>query len=1745
MAMQPLSLEALGAERVARRAAWRFLRRLAASCGLLALALMAGDRSRAATVPAAVFGQDPLEVLELKVRPNVIIVLDSSGSMTSRVDSGANTFTGDHPRSRLAQAKQVMRAVVQNNQNKVSFQMGTYTQNGVTLQNQTAGAHRFQYVASGAAFPFMTTLATELTVQGADGDTMGRGLQSWQIIYPEWDTLYFEEGNGTTAARSCTAVLPGAPRFYAQGAQLATDLAAAMNAATCTPSARANTYTVTYDAATGRFSFAHTGPDQFRLRGDLTPDNIQGALGGLPTTWGATAATITLTSGQITSVQRQNTNTRVITPAAHGLAVGDSCVLTGFSSIVFNGTRTVSLIDSATQFRLNGPTGTTLTATTIGSMTCTRTATAVVSNAPYTLLYRRTGTGTTGTAGIPAPWSFQESIAGTPTWFYQMRAGRLWNGEVIRVTPAGGVCGMDFATPATMTNPATITVVATDASCVPTGNVATFTWGGGEFTGTSTTTSCRGFRSKSQIVPCDLPPPPAQPTQFEMISPYLTDDLPLDATGQPLDWDGDGTRDYQEAMDGTWRVTTMNESPAAKANGNTPIANSLIDIRGAANASDTSCVTNAESVFPALDRNDVAQTTGACTERGFTRLWNTGVSTGPWAGVPAAQRAIRNHRNPKEKTIVLFVTDGEDTCGSRSGTIAASSFGGSDPEGRRAAYYAQQLYTRIDPAEPASSVQTYVIGFGPPIAGLNQIAWGGSGLGQGLPGQPAVNWQTDTDTQIANARARCTTCVDAFAAPDATTLATTLQSIIDQGASDGDFNAQQSITESVYEYVHFAATATDLYDAAKPGLRYKAIVPTRFVSSFSLPGFKGQQRAYQNDGTGGAIERWSAGDVLLTGSPGRPGIATSMAGCGGLGGAAVGECAFTELHGGATDANIRTSSARIKRRIYTTDRNGVYPYTVDRLIDGTTTGSTATARVSLWPPTASGLMHTSLTDNSSKTYDAALGLPPDNPTTYPPNPIDPKCDPSDTRPVANPKTAADVCWFNWLQKKLGACDGNNLQPECTSTTASVRMRAARREAREIAIAFLAGAATVPNTAGTGIKRSTGAIGSSPTGSILYKARSWILADSELATAAVVTPPLPAEPEATPYLAEYALFRDGPRDGTTNSERATSSPTQIKMGFGLRTPDNDGTVATADVDTNAGLKPVMTVLYAPANDMLHAFRAGPCDTPGLAVPCDEAGGEELWGFVPFDQLHTVLLRAVHEPQGRDNHVYSLARGVRFADVFVPGAYSRSVGTTTVSSTQGVWRRIMFFGRGIGGKYVTALDVTSPGPYTEYSLDTRPPEPLWSRGNPDTENGLIGGPLNGSASEATVYQTMGETWSIPVVAYVDKTNPTYNGKDYVLFMGSGYGNVGEGTTFYTLDALTGGIIAAVDVGSRPGFAAYRNALVANPVGFNPKVFSPLTTVHPAAAQVTRVYIGDVHGRLWKFLTASPDVAIPLADLGADQAIGSAASLLGLPPQPGTPVPHIFVSAGAELRSAGPFQMFGFRDDGTDTDTTVGAGSTTGSVTTFLPAVQLFSRFFDQGTTLAPCSGVTEEAVFRGTVQPTTAVECSAIGNGQCAPPVLGRVFFAGTRLSLPNTRFAPPTPLACSASYPCDDDPTTPTVEGPTCTTAYPCRSQFDSIIYALGATSGLAAYDLNAAGDDAYRIFRDSRIAAITVQADPDPTRGGSSFTPDEGLMKGVPKPPPPPGVPPTSQTATANVMFAREPGQPAPVVRYGSTVCRE
>ena len=490
---------------------------------------------------------------------------------------------------------------------------------------------------------------------------------------------------------------------------------------------------------------------------------------------------------------------------------------------------------------------------------------------------------------------------------------------------------------------------------------------------------------------------------------------------------------------------------------------------------------------------------------------------------------------------------------------------------------------------------------------------------------------------------------------------------------------------------------------------------------------------------------------------------------------------------------------------------------------------------------------------------------------------------------------------------------------------------------------------------------------------------------------------------------------------------------------------------------------------------------------------------------------------------------------------------------LASMKGVWRRLVYFGRGIGGKHLTALDITGIGPYTAPAYETGGPIPLWSRGNPDTQDGLPGGVPNGfgadALSDGADYATMGQTWSMPTVAYVDNTVASYStarrpnpdGPDFVLFVGSGYGSTpSEGTTLYTLDALSGDVIGAGErrdrgLDLRPharGERALSERHRGEPGRLQLRQLRDRKDRPPGAEQGDPRLRRRPPRRVWKMLTAQPNTVIPVADLGADQPVGVAASLLALPhtedpnqPPPPGQTPYIFVTTGADSRASGPFRVFAFRDEGSPTDTatsgTVDAGD---GITAYPPSVHVFHRTYDEGDPLANC-GTLPAAVFRGTLQPSVTFDASFDANGQISSEPLGRVFFGGTRLSLPNTKYAPPTPLACATGL-------------------YPCRSQFDSILYLLSAKSGLAAYDLNASTDDAYRIFRDNRIAAIGMQADPDPASGGSRFNPDEGQIRGTPAPPPLPGVPPGQTNATANVVMVREPGRPAPAIRYGSTVCQ-
>jgi hypothetical protein len=257
---------------------------------------------------------------------------------------------------------------------------------------------------------------TELGIMNDRNSTAGRGLQSWQLIFPQrgtvsgWNTFYYEEGGATCVATLSLGPGPEGEKFYSQGGKanatdadvagsLAADLAAAMNNPTgCT---RQNTYDVTYTAATGVFTFVReVGSVNWRPIWTTGANNIRGALRG-PTSDPFAGTGPFSTRTPYTLLYRPNNAT-----ASNTLAVG----------------------------------------------------------APYAAMN----------------YKFDETIDGTTVTNYNLLAARFWNGEVIDVVAtgasAGQVCDVTFPTTAQRTNPPTITVRGVP-SCggTPTSTVA-FTW---------------------------------------------------------------------------------------------------------------------------------------------------------------------------------------------------------------------------------------------------------------------------------------------------------------------------------------------------------------------------------------------------------------------------------------------------------------------------------------------------------------------------------------------------------------------------------------------------------------------------------------------------------------------------------------------------------------------------------------------------------------------------------------------------------------------------------------------------------------------------------------------------------------------------------------------------------------------------------------------------------------------------------------------------------------------------------------------------------------------------------------------------------------------------------------------------------------------------------------------------------------------------------------------------------------------
>ncbi|MGQ0545946.1 MAG: PilC/PilY family type IV pilus protein [Betaproteobacteria bacterium] len=255
-----------------------------------------------------------------------------------------------------------------------------------------------------------------------------------------------------------------------------------------------------------------------------------------------------------------------------------------------------------------------------------------------------------------------------------------------------------------------------------------------------------------------------------------------------------------------------------------------------------------------------------------------------------------------------------------------------------------------------------------------------------------------------------------------------------------------------------------------------------------------------------------------------------------------------------------------------------------------------------------------------------------------------------------------------------------------------------------------------------------------------------------------------------------------------------------------------------------------MVYAAANDgMLHAFATDPDGNPyfqtaGIATPVtsddtftgslstDPVSGEgsENWAYIPSMVFPT--LKRLAETNYSTNHRYSVDGSPVVADVcFSPCA--------AVSD----WRTIIVGGLNKGGRGYYALDVTNP----------QSPKALWElKGGSDAACALTDAAAVGQPGDCHI----GFTFGNPVIA----KRPS-DGK-WVVFVTSGHNNVSPGDGqghLYVVDAQTGLILQRMTTGVgdsvTPSGLTRINGWVDNASVNN---------------TVKTIYGGDLLGNIWRF-------------------------------------------------------------------------------------------------------------------------------------------------------------------------------------------------------------------------------------------------------------------------------------------------------
>ncbi len=289
---------------------------------------------------------------------------------------------------------------------------------------------------------------------------------------------------------------------------------------------------------------------------------------------------------------------------------------------------------------------------------------------------------------------------------------------------------------------------------------------------------------------------------------------------------------------------------------------------------------------------------------------------------------------------------------------------------------------------------------------------------------------------------------------------------------------------------------------------------------------------------------------------------------------------------------------------------------------------------------------------------------------------------------------------------------------------------------------------------------------------------------------------------------------------------------------------------AFIDAN---KDRRTLIWIGGNDgMMHAI--------------DARTGIEVYAFIPFNLL--AKLKALPDGNAIGTPDFFVDSSAKLADVRIGTAVA-----TCPSSALTCWRTYLFFGEGPGGTFYQALDITLDDMATAldpvtgttaqvlaFFADGTKVKFRWSFPHYNDFDYTLApyGDIKSTAS--SMAKSVGETWSDPAVGQIQNSS----GK-FALLTGSGFfpaskqantnrNNVVAGTTFYLLNIDDGTVFDSEDVGndnqgettdncataSTPDCTRIKNAIQADVVATGP----------PDSRYITKAYMGDLDGNVWRF-------------------------------------------------------------------------------------------------------------------------------------------------------------------------------------------------------------------------------------------------------------------------------------------------------